>query len=281
MIQSRIKYYTLLVGIILEAIVLLGAFTAIGGYKSYQPRPWERFDPLWVAKIHSLQELLLEAEKRAGSFEKIDDERKMKALSDIVIERFTHGRANHTLFTNWILWLAGKINSTLGAIWDPEIMLAKGHSLYCSQSSYVLMQSALKAGIRARHVGLNGHVVMEAWYDDDWHMYDPDAEVIPQDANNRILSADELAKTPVILANAYSGIKTKFISFIASRQDNTYVSYPVGAYFEWKSQVLLYVEKMMQVLKYLLPLLFIGFGLIPTQKKTKASNKKDKTEYKK
>jgi len=271
--RRRLKYSLLLAGIILEVIVLLGTFTAVGGYKSNKPRLWERFDPSLALKIHSLRELQSEAEKRSGSFATIDDQKKMKALFDIVSERFTHGRANHTLFTNWILWLAGKINSTLGTIWDPEIMLAKGHSLYCSQSSYVLMQAALKAGIRARHVGLNGHVVMEAWYDNDWHMYDPDAEVIPQDANNRILSTDELATTPIILASVYSGIKTKFIPFITSRQDNSYVAYPVGAYFEWKSQVLLYVEKLMQVLKYIIPLLLIGFGLIPIPNKTKTSHK--------
>jgi hypothetical protein len=47
------------------------------------------------------------------------------------------------------------------------------------------------------------------------------------------------------------------------------MSYPVGTYFEWKSQVLRYFEKAMEVLKYLLPLLLIGLGLrLKSQKRS-------------
>jgi hypothetical protein len=269
MLRNGFKYLLLSAGCVLGVIVLLGAFTNLGSYKSYPPRSWERFDPALVKRTHSLREILREAEKRTASFATAGDQNKMNTLYHIVIERFTHSRAKHTLFSNWILWLAGQIHPTLGNVWDVESMLAKGHSLTCSQSSYVLLQAALKAGIRARHVGLNGHVVMEAWYDNEWHMYDPDAEVVPLNADGRVVSVEELAKSPELLDQYYSGIQSRLRPFIASREDNTFMSYPVGTYFEWKSQVLRYFEKAMEVLKYLLPLLLIGLGLrLKSQKRS-------------
>jgi hypothetical protein len=40
------------------------------------------------------------------------------------------------------------------------------------------------------------------------------------------------------------------------------MSYPEGAWFEWKSNLLAYFEKLMEFLKFLLPLAFIVVGVV-------------------
>lgn len=260
--KSILAKLLMILGSSLLFLSMIGSFTSIGGYENNKPRTWERFDKSLVNQTHSIDDLVSEAKGRKDNFGALSDEQKMILLYEVVIDRFTHnGGARHTIFTNWILFFAGKIVSPLGIIWDPNIFVSKGHSLICSQSSYLLMQLALRNGIKARHVGLNGHVVMEAWYDNDWHLFDPDAEVMPKDNTGNILSVEELSKDIVKLNKEYPLIKGDFISIIASREDNSFVSYPVGAYFEWKSQVLFYFEKIVQAFKYMASLLIIAIGI--------------------
>ncbi len=266
-----------ILGVSLLCVSLIGDFTSIGGYENNIPRAWERFDKSLVSKTRDIGDLILEAKRRQENFSTLNDEQKMIVLYEVVIDRFVHNEgARHTIYTNWLLYLGGKVVSPLGIIWDPDILVSKGHSLICSQSSYLLLQMALQNKIKARHVGLNGHVVMEAWYADDWHLFDPDAEVMPKDVSGRILSVDELSKNTDIVKKEYPIIKGEYINIIISREDNSFVSYPVGAYFEWKSQVLFYFEKIAQVFKYLIPLfiLFCSIYLLlkPKAKKQQMSN---------
>jgi hypothetical protein len=265
------KYYLgkllAIIGIALLCLSLIGDLTHIGGYKNNNPRSWERFDLSLVHRTHSIDDLILEARSSESAYESLSDEQKMVAIFNVVADRFAHNAgARHTPFTNWILYFAGKFHPTFGAIWDPEIFVEKGHSLICSQSSYLLMQMAFREGIKARHVGLNGHVVMEAWYNDDWHLFDPDAEVIPRDEEGIVLSVEELSNNTEILKKEYPLKKGDFVPIISSREDNSFVSYPEGAYFEWKSQVLFYLEKLMQIFKYLVPVLLFVLGVFMQRK---------------
>lgn len=252
----------IIVGVSLLSLSMIGSFTSMGGYENNEPRPWERFDKSLVNRIHSIDDLTLEAKRRENNIVSMNDEQKMILLYEVVIDSFTHNAgARHTIFTNWLLFFAGKIAAPLGIIWEPDIFVSKGHSLICSQSSYLLMQLALRNGIKARHVGLNGHVVMEAWYDNDWHLFDPDAEVMPKDDAGSILSVEDLSKDIVKLNKEYPSIKGDFVTIIASREDNSFVSYPVGVYFEWKSQALFYFEKIAEVFKYLASVLIVAIGI--------------------
>jgi len=249
-------------GGLLLFLSVIGDLSPIGGYENNEPRSWEKYDSSLVSRTNSMNDLTLSAKAMENNYENLSDEKKMLLLYEVVISRFTHNAgAKHTIFTNWILFLLGKIANPLGFIWDPDIFVSKGHSLICSQSSYLLMQLAIQNGIKARHVGLNGHVVMEAWYDNDWHLFDPDAEVVPRDTSGRVLSVEELSRNMILLKNEYPAMKGDFVPIIASREDNSFVSYPTGAYFEWKSQVLYYFEKIAQLLKYLVSLIFVVFGL--------------------
>jgi hypothetical protein len=152
---------------------------------------------------------------------------------------------------------------------QPEVLVKKGHSSLCSEQAYLLQTLAESAGIRTRAVGLYGHVVMEAWYQNEWHLYDPDLEIMPfmdNEGGGYILSLDELARSPELVRGYYQGRGTKeyiqsIIDIISTRENNSFTSYPRLALFEWKSNVLFYLEKSANILKWLMPTIFLLLGL--------------------
>lgn len=253
----NIGVFISLIGAAFLLIASIGHWTAIGKYENAPPRQWERFDPTLENALNSIPKLI-EATKNKLPANPSDRE-VMDASYNIIAERFTHKRATHTLFSNWLLYFAGSVHTAFLHIWDPNLLMAKGHSLFCDQSSYILLNVALANGIKARHVGLGGHVVMEAWYNDDWHLYDPDLEVLPVDDSGQVLSVEKLASNKELLNKYYGNFNIAHI--VGSRGDNTYMSIPEGARFEWKSNVLVYVEKTMEVLKFILPILFMITGI--------------------
>lgn len=255
-------------GGLLIVITALGHWSGLGGYQNFPPRSWESFDPELVQNSPDLDSLFRAANERAHRpLEELPPGEAMKVLYETVIARFTHGnRAHHNAFSNWILWGMGKIHPAFTAINDPDTLLKNGHSGLCSQTSFVLIRLAQKAGIRPRHVGLFGHVVMEAWYDGDWHLYDPDLEVPSHFDGKSVMSVAELSVDANIAAQAYAGRGDKkyiqeISEIIASRENNTFMSYPVGSQFEWKSQVLALFERAAQILKFIIPVLLILSGI--------------------
>lgn len=188
----------------------------------------------------------------------------MMELYELVTERFTHGdTAHYNVFSNWLLAGMGMIHPAFAHIRVPETMVRRGHSLLCGQSAYVLLTLAQEHGVVVRHVGLVGHVVMEAWYNDDWHLFDPDLEVVPEDSDGRVLSVEELARRPELLERyygEYDGTNASMVEILISRENNTYMSYPPGTWFEWKSNVLFWFEKLAGFLKFVLPVLMALVG---------------------
>ncbi len=256
-------------GGILLVITFLGYWSLAGNYKDFPPRNWESFDPELAQNSPDLDSLFRVANERAHrSLKDLEPGEAMKVLYETVIARFTHGnRANYNLFSNWILWGLGKIHPAFSEINDPDALLKNGHSGLCSQTSYVLLRLAQKAGIRPRHVGLYGHVVMEAWYDGDWHLYDPDLEVSSKFGEKPVLSVAALSEDENLAAQAYAGrgddkYVKEIAAIFASRENNTFVSDPVGSMFEWKTQVLSLFEKAAQILKFIIPALLILPGVI-------------------
>jgi len=248
-----------LAGVTLLLVALLGQFTAMGEYRSAPPRAWEAFNPAMARNVRSFDKLVEASQSKSskGAAET------MRRSYSLVIKRFTHKAAQHTVWSNWLLWGMGKVHPPFAHIRNPQTMLQNGYSLLCDQSSYLLLRLALQHGIKARHVGLDGHVVMEAWYNGDWHLYDPDLEVIPEDENGKVLSVEALAGSPKLLKRYYgrfSGDKTSMVSILGSRENNTYMSYPPGAWFEWKSNVLFWFEKLAEVLKFAIPALVVLLG---------------------
>ncbi len=256
-----VKYLGLVmlwVGASLLAVASIGHWTRIGDYGSAPPREWEMFDPDLARAVTSFS-MLLESTRGQVSAQS-GGRGVMDVLYHAVAVGFTHQEARHAFLSNWILYGLGKLHPTFSHIWDPGLMVAKGHSLLCDQSSYLLLSLALANGIRARHVGLHGHVVMEAWYDSNWHLYDPDMEVVPANALGQVLSVEELALSKGLLKKYYG--KHNLEGIVGSREDNTYVSLPVGSRFDWKGNVLAYFEKLMETAKFAVPMVMMVIGLL-------------------
>jgi hypothetical protein len=286
-LSNKFTCYGLIVfGGTLFITATLGQWFGVGGYINFPPRTIdrtiERFDPELVKNTPSLDSLFQAAEARVPKpLNKLSPQKTMKILYETVSDRFTHGnKSDFSFFTNWILWGLGKLYHGFERIHDPDLLLRNGHSGLCSSISYVLMFMAQKAEIRVRHVGLYGHVVMEAWYDQSWHLYDPDLEVIPENEEGFVYSLDDLSKDADLTrqyyskwqGHIYSKMKEidyldKIVLIITSREDNTFMSYPEGSWFVWKAQVLAEFEKFAQVLKFFVPVVLIMFGVIALKRK--------------
>ena len=248
----------MLAGATLLALSLLGEFTELGDYGSVPARAWELFDGNLSERTPSYASLLKAA--TANSHGSTDPAKLMQSMFDLVSLRFNFNAAHHNVFSNWLLWGMGLVHPAISHIRDPEVMVSRGHSLFCGQASYLLVRMALDSGIIARHVGLNGHVVMEAVYDGGWHLYDPDMEVVPLAADGRVLGLDELVRAPHLLERNYAGPKAVVIPYLRSIEDNTFMSYPQGSWFVWKSEVLFRFEQLAAYLKYVLPLVLLLMG---------------------
>jgi hypothetical protein len=162
------------------------------------------------------------------------------------------------------MWTAGLAYPNAAHVRDHEVLVERYSHGWCGQVSYVLLQLALAADIPARHVGLGGHVVMEAWYDDEWHAYDPDLEVIPRGPDGTVLSIEDLARDPNRLAEYYPREKSADVTeIISTRVDNTYASYPPGARFVWTADVLAQVETIGELLDVPLPVMVFVWCVFP------------------
>ena len=249
-----------ILGVTLLGVACLGQWTSFGDGVSDVKRDWEQFEPGLVTQVQDYAALVKAVDAQMAG-QPQTDAAKMKVMYDLIINRFTHDEALHSLGSNWILYLAGFVHPTFRHMWDPGRMVSQGYSLFCDQSSYLLLHLANAHGIKARHVGLQGHVVMEAWYDNDWHLYDPDLEVIPLNEAGEVLSLDELAQDETLLAKYYGKHPGGMTGLIRNRANHLTMSTPEGARFEWKGNLLALVEKAAEVLKFGLPLLMIAGGV--------------------
>lgn len=246
------------VGVGLLAVAIVGHFTVWGRGYSSLPRNWERFDPSLSAQLPTYRALCQRLDEKLATA--TSDEDRLRAIYDLVTTRFTHDEAQHTLASNWILYIAGLVHPTFHHIWSPQNLVLHGSCLLCDQASYLMLDLARAHGYKARQIGLQGHVVMEVWYQGDWHLYDADLEIIPTDNAGEVLSLDELAKSDG-LRQHYYGHHSNMADLIRARENHLYMSTPVGARFEWKGNLLALLEKGAEVLKFVLPLLALILGI--------------------
>lgn len=248
-------------------LCLLGSMTNLSNYTNRNAQKWDRFDSSLPSKTFNLKTLQsYVADNLDGKI--FTNKQIMNELYYIVTDRFTHGSARYNIFSNWLLYSMGKMHPVFTFIRDPDVLLHYGHTGNCGQQSYLLLVLAERFGIRARHVGLKGHVVMEAWYSGEWHMYDPDLEVVPEVPGHGVISVEALSREPILIKTLYQGRGTPayvdyIIKIFTSREDNTFVSYPRLAQFEWKANALSYFELIANWLKWILPLfMLVAGGLI-------------------
>ena len=186
---------------------------------------------------------------------------------------FQHKRAAFLIFDNWCLWLMGLVDDNFNHIRSPDHLLKYSTVAWCDQSSYLLLTLALKSGIQARHVGLEGHVVMEAWYDNDWHMFDPDFNWFSTDNSGKVLSVQFLSEhldwiEKTLKTKNYSKDRIqRMLDVFKHRNLHTFMTYPFSTYFSWKSQVLYKLEIISDYIKWVVPLLLLILGYRWTRKK--------------
>lgn len=237
-------------GLVLAGLMLLAA--ALAGHSGL----YTGFDRLAKGSPRSLDSLFAQATTQ--DFKMLSPEGQMRRLYSAATDRIpNNGLSTHTVFTNWIMWVLGTVNSNLGAIRVPDNLLRYTDSALCSQQSYLLLTLAEKAGIPSRHVGLVGHVVMEAWYDGAWHMYDPTFGIVPT-LDGAVASVAAVSENGSLLAlyDDWPDIKAAF----QQPQRHNYIAYPAGGYFVWKAQVLYHAEQAADWLKFILPVAFIALG---------------------
>ena len=269
---NKIKIYMLaawimvIIGVVMILLTLLGSMTNLSNYSNDKAQKWDRFDPSLPLKTLSLKTLKTYAEDRVG--DEFSNKQIMNELYDIVTDRFTHGdQARYNIFSNWLLYLLGLGHPAFALIHDPDVLLHNGHSALCSEQSYLLLMLAERFGIHARHVGLNGHVVMEAWYDGKWHMYDPDLEVVPAVHGLGVISVETVSREPQLIRTLYKGHGlpddvNHIVRMFRSWEDNTFMSYPRLAHFEWKVNVLSHFERITNRLKWIIPLFMVTAGVL-------------------
>jgi hypothetical protein len=251
----------------LLAASAFGTWTQMGNYRNYPPRPWERFDPSLAETTPTLDALYQAAETRAERpFRDLPPSERMQILYEAVSDRFTHGdRAVYSPFSNWVMWTLGHINRRYLDIQDPDVLLRNGHSALCGDVSYLLIRLASKARIPSRHVLLNGHIVMEAWYSEGWHAYDPDFEVAVKDPDGFVLSAESLSGKPDLIRQAYAGrgspaFLDNLVSIYITRKDNLWKTYPAESGITVKGQRPGRVEQAARLARILLPIAMVLIG---------------------
>ena len=256
------SFSLILLGLLGLLLSILGEVTKLGEYQSFPQREWEQFDPNSVTELPNIVAMKNKIDQSLP--QSLTEQEKMFVIYDLVIHRFTHGnQSKYNIFSNWLLWLTGKIASPLSFVRSPDILLEHGHSALCGTQAYVLQNLAESYGIPTRRVGMNGHVVMEAWYENDWHLYDPDLEVIPITADQKILSLDELARSPELVGRYYKGSGSKeyvdsVVEIVSSREDNSF-----ELYWMIEKHVAYRAERLANIAKWVIPsiLLLTGLGI--------------------
>ncbi|MBI5343660.1 MAG: hypothetical protein HZB63_10195 [Deltaproteobacteria bacterium] len=265
--RNRAGIVLIAIGSCLLAVSLLGRWTSLGKYPGFPPRPWERFDPVLSETTPDLASLYRAAQARVPQpLRETAPADAMQVLYETVADRFTHGdRATYSPFGNWLLWALGGSNRSFRDIQDPDVLLRGGHSALCGDVSFILMRLAGMAGIPARHVLLDGHIVMEARHDGSWHAFDPDLEVVVRDEAGVVLSAEALARRPDLVRRSYSGRGDpanieSIVAIYASTANTEYMTYPAQSIFGPQGQRPGRVEKAAHFAVFIIPGSMIAAG---------------------
>ncbi len=166
------------------------------------------------------------------------------------------------IYENWLLWLAGKFYEPLSRTQNSERIVA-GEGGICSEVAAVMNSIAIRNGLNARFIGLNGHVISEVQTVNGWRIADPDYGVT-YPGSLKLLEGEN---GPVIIRNV---LKAKgyrkdtidsIIYFFQSSEDN--VVFDVGVAL---SPRLYKFEIFAEWLKWIIPVLLLFIVVIYMKK---------------
>ena len=270
LIRALLGWCLVLFGVFVFSLAALGEWTDF-----FRPAPAQsytgsdRLDANLVRAAHDLKSLLQSVrDESGGRFDQMAAPDKMRLLHDAVCRRFLHSvDAPYTMKSNWIYGIlnhaVAPFTSWRQGYFDPDMLLRYSDRAVCSQQSYVLVCLARLANIESRHVALEGHVIMGAWYENNWHMYDPDLEATAAQDPNSDEGSRELSKHPERLEKIYKDkLRPEVLPAIFDRSKITIVAQPPGAYWHWKGYLSIRLEKFVYYLKFILPPLICLAGLL-------------------
>jgi hypothetical protein len=145
----------------------------------------------------------------------LPDEQKSPAayamlLGSLVSKRFYHAYLEYKPGNNFLAWAAARLRGTTwNEIWVADHIL-KSQGALCGQQSVVQMELLKRKGYPVRSVYFNDpqngqHFALEAFYDNDWHFFDPDLapdEQVLGKAGHP--SIEKMGKDTALLIKAYA-----------------------------------------------------------------------------
>lgn len=140
-----------------------------------------------------------------------------------------------------------KDSEFINTIRQPYLLFNLGGGI-CHQASIAVSVLARKAGLKARVIWLNGHVVSEIYYDNHWHLFDADEGIIFK-KNGYVLSYEEITNYPQIIKKVLE--KSDWEPKRIQNMVNIYINKPQGFYnlhpyeiyidvYYWITQILSY-----------------------------------------
>ncbi|MCO6458216.1 MAG: hypothetical protein J5I93_23165 [Pirellulaceae bacterium] len=160
-----------------------------------------------------------------------DPPRFCRELTRALAARFEHGSGRHDVWSNYLCWLAGRFVPRLAEIHLTSALLWTSDRALCSQIAQAFVDACQRAGLIARLVGLDGHVVAELQYAGGWHGADPDYGIVFGLPGREIVSVAALAETPDLAAQVYASHRlprgSEEVLAILDRRQPTYL--PAGA----------------------------------------------------
>ncbi len=134
--------------------------------------------------------------------EQVGEEEFLVVLCRRLGSRFEHGPGRFTVWSNYVFRWGGLFCRRLRTVENTRLLFRYCRRALCHQMAQAMVDVATEAGLKARVVGLDGHVVAEAHYGGGWHGFDPDYGVCYRDGG-RILSVEEVAGDRQAAARIY------------------------------------------------------------------------------
>jgi len=203
--------------------------------------------------IHSTKDVQGYLRENYSEFDSFSDPKKMGVIYSIVEDLFVHKEALHTPLSNIVLYVLGGVVPSFRHVWSPDILLDKFKYGFCDQSNYVLLYIASLEGIKVRSVGMKDHVVMEAWHNNQWNLYDVDHRVIPYKTDGSIHSVMSLGMHDDHLKKYYK----EYGAIFKRIENHNFNVYPRLSRHSWRANVGALIEQAAEILKFLIPFVFI------------------------